>query len=471
MLRITGSASRACDGIDRRELMRIGALSLFPTVTLPRLLEAAQGTSRSLPQRVKSVVLLNLFGGPSHIDMFDLKPEAPSDIRGEFKPISSSLPGLQICEHMPRIAGWMDRATLIRTITHNYNSHHPYTLLTGDSQATNTKPARPQRTNHPSMGSLCNYLGVGQADVAPYVFMPAYPGYTQNPRPGGYAGYLGKRYDPLFTECDPKFDRTGSFYDPVLPVGAPLPPAMQPLPDVTLGRLSTRESLRNQVHHRFNQLASSSSVDAMSGFQQQAYALLTSGKTRDAFDLSQESAQVHERYGRHLYGQCMLTARRLVEAGTTFVAVNWEVAVETHGGHWDTHSKNFEMLKFHLPVLDQICTALVADLDERGLLDSTLFVVTGEMGRTPKVTKSAGRNHWPQCGFCLLLGGGTKKGMVCGASDKHGGYPIDRPVSPGDLVATIYYLLGIDPNLTVPDLQNRPIHISHGGEPVHEVIA
>ena len=471
MLRITGRASRACDRVDRRELMRLGALSLFPSVTLPRLLEAGQGPGRKLPQRAKSVVLLNLFGGPSHIDMFDLKPDAPSEVRGEFNPIDTSLAGLQICEHLPKIAGWMDRASLIRTITHNYNSHHPYTLLTGYSKATNVNPARPHRTNHPSMGSLCSYLGVGQPDVVPYVFMPAYPGYTQNPRPGGYAGYLGGRYDPLFTECEPKFDREGSFYDPVMPVGAPLPPAMQPLPQVTLGRLNSRESLRNQVQRRFNQLASSSAVETMSGFQRQAYTLLTSGKTRDAFDLSREPARAHERYGRHLYGQCMLTARRLVEAGTTFVAVNWEVAVETHGGHWDTHSKNFEMLRFHLPMLDQICTALVHDLDERGLLDSTLFIVTGEMGRTPKVTTNAGRNHWPQCGFCLLAGGGTQNGMVYGETDKHAGYPVERPVSPGDLVATIYSLLGIDPQMTVPDLQSRPIHISHGGEPIHGILA
>ena len=167
----------------------------------------------------------------------------------------------------------------------------------------------------------------------------------------------------------------------------------------------------------------------------------------------------------------MLAARRLVEAGTTFVAVNWEVDVEKIGGHWDMHHNNFRMLKFNLPILDQICTALFEDLAQRGLLDSTLVVVTGEMGRSPKINDNAGRNHWPQYGFCLLIGGGVKNGLVYGVTDRYGGYPIDRPVSPGDLVATIYQLLGIDPETTVPDLQNRPVQISHGGKPLAEVIA
>ncbi len=470
MLRIIGPASRACDGVNRRDLMRIGALSLFPGVTWPRLLQAASSSQSSRPGSAKSVVLLNLFGGPSHLDMFDMKPAAPDDIRGEFKPISTSLPGLQICEHLPKLASWMHRATLIRTVTHNYNSHHPYVVLSGDGEATNDKPARPLPTNHPSMGSVCHYLLDVPGDVPPYVFLPDVPGYTQTPRPGGYAGYLGKRFDPLFTTCDPSFERAGGFYDPVLPMGVPTSPTLQLPRDLTIAGIEQRRTLLEQLNEHLLPLSSSPMVDAMDGFQQQAFSLLTSGKTRTAFDLSEEPGEVHERYGRNLYGQCMLMARRLVEAGTTFVTVNWEVAVEKLGGHWDMHQNNFGMLKFNLPLLDQICTALIEDLAERDLLESTMVIVTGEMGRSPRVNREAGRDHWPQCGFCLLIGAGISQGMVYGTSDKQGGYPIDRPVSPGDLVATIYQLLGIDPETTVPDLQGRPIHISHGGKPITEVI-
>ena len=471
MFRITGPVSQACDGINRRDLLRIGSLSLLPTgIALPQHL-AAQQSSIKRPAAAQSVILLNLFGGPSHIDMFDMKPQAPSQIRGEFKPISTSLPGLQICEHLPRIATWMNRGSLIRTITHSYNSHHPYTLLTGYSKATNTNPARPQPTNHPSMGSICHYFGLNRPGAVPQVFIPDYPGYTQNPRPGGYGGYLGKGYDPLFTSCRPQFSRKGSFYDPVTPIGRPLPPSMNQSSDITVGRLHQRYSLLQQVGRNFNALSTSPNVVGMNKFQQQAFSLLTSGKTRDAFDLDREPERVHQRYGRNLYGQSMLTARRLVEAGTTFVTVNWEVAVETHGGHWDMHQKNFAMLKSHLPILDQMVTALLDDLDKRGRLSSTLVVVTGEMGRTPKVNAKAGRDHWPSCGFCLLFGGGIGSGRVYGKSDKHGGYPIEDPVTPGDLVATIYQLLGIDPTATVPDRLNRPIHISHGGKAIAAIQA
>ena len=211
-------------------------------------------------------------------------------------------------------------------------------------------------------------------------------------------------------------------------------------------------------------------MDGFSSFQRRALEMLTSSKTRDAFDLSQEPGRVRDRYGRHLYGSSLLAARRLVEAGSTFVAFHWECAVENYGGHWDTHQNNFNMLRFHLPMLDQMLTALLDDLEDRGLLDTTLVVVTGEMGRTPRIGKKAGRDHWPQCGFCLMLGGGARRGVVHGTTDKHAGYPIDHPVSPGDLVATIYTLLGVDADSTVPDRLCRPIGISHGGRPIEAVI-
>ena len=206
----------------------------------------------------------------------------------------------------------------------------------------------------------------------------------------------------------------------------------------------------------------------MSSFQQQVFKILTGSKTRLAFDLSQESDATRDRYGRHIWGSSLLIARRLVEAGTTFTTIHWESKGKQH---WDLHANNFGMLKSHLPQLDQMIPSLILDLEERGLLDSTLVVVMGEMGRTPRVNAKSGRDHWPQCGFSLLFGGGLKRGFVLGKTDSQAGYPVDRPVSAGDMVATIYRLLGGNSAMTVPDLSDRPIHICHGGEPVHEVIA
>jgi hypothetical protein len=473
VLRVLGRPGNACDGLTRRDLLRVGGLSLFTSITLPRVL-AARETARSAAPRSKarSVILLNLFGGPSHLDMFDLKPEAPAEVRGEFKPIATSVPGLQICELLPETARRMHRATLIRTVSHGYNSHNPYGVLTGFTGGNDRENYYAKRSDHPGIGSLCLALGLGGKTVPPYVYMPAYAGYTQGLRRAGpYGGYLGSQYDPLFSVCDPKFERKGSFYDPVLPMGEPTLQALDALPGVTADRLDRRRSLLEQIDASMERIEAGPQLASMGSFQRQAFEILTSSKTRRAFDLSDESEAARDRYGRHLYGSSLLTARRLVEAGSTFVCVNWECAVETHGGHWDMHSNNFGMLRFNLPILDQIYAALVDDLDQRGLLDTTLVIVMGEMGRTPKVNGNAGRDHWPQCGFALFTGGGVKAGCIHGTTDKHAAYPETHPVSQADVVATIYHLLGIDYRLTVPDLINRPVPISHGGEPVWGVLA
>ena len=473
MLRILGARARACDGVTRRELMRVGALSLFSGITLPRMLEAASRSTRPRGT-AKSVILLNLFGGPSHLDMFDMKPEAPPEIRGEFQPIATSLPGLQICEHMPQTAKRMHKGTLIRTVTHGYNSHNPYNVLTGYTGGNDRENYFAKRTDHPSMGAVCQYAGIMPQGVPPYVFMPAHAGYSQGLRRAGpYGGYLGSQYDPCFTVCDPKFEREfdqeKSSYDPVAPFGEPKLPSLDGLPEVSANRLDRRRSLLEQIESRASDLDSSRAVERLNHFQRQAFSLLISSKTRMAFDLSQEPAKLRERYGPTLYGSCMLVARRLVEADVTFVAVNTE---SKGAGHWDSHENNFGMLKkFHLPMLDQVYAALIDDLEQRGLLDSTLVVVMGEMGRTPKVNRKAGRDHWPQCGFSLLTGGGVQAGMVYGATDKQAAYPEEHPVSPGDIVATIYQLLGVDPEMHVPDLGGRPIPIAHGGSPIWDVIA
>ncbi|MFP6648568.1 MAG: DUF1501 domain-containing protein [Pirellulaceae bacterium] len=223
-----------------------------------------------------------------------------------------------------------------------------------------------------------------------------------------------------------------------------------------------------QIDAELKSVEKRGTVRRLGNFREKAFELLTSTKTRSAFDLDQEPQEVRDRYGSHVWGTSALIARRLVEAGTMLVTIHWEAK---GNNHWDLHGNNFGMLRSHLPQLDQFVQALVLDLEERGLLETTLVVVMGEMGRTPKINAKAGRDHWPQCGFSLLFGGGTRRGCVIGATDKTAAYPIDRPVSAGDMAATIYHLLGVDASLTVPDLGNRPVHISHGGLPVKEALA
>lgn len=471
MLKILGHRTRLCDGISRRELMSVGALSLFSGMTLPRFLHAA-GKGGRRQGTAKSVILFNLLGGPSHMDMFDMKPLAPPEIRGEFRPIETSLPGLAICEHLPQTAKWMHRASLIRTITHGYNAHNPLAVLTGFAGG-NPAQVTAERTDPPDIGAICQYLERGPRDLPGAVCLPCYPGWGEKiRRPGPYGGYLGSQYDPLFSLCNPTFARAPKvpYYDPVRPIGEPLMPSLDALPEMTANRLDRRRSVLDQLDQEFQRVGSSRAVARMDQFQSRAFSMLSSSKTRDAFDLSQEPAAVRDRYGRNLSGASLLVARRLVEAGVTFVTVNAEI-FGMNGHSYDMHENNFGMLKDeNLPILDMGYPALVQDLEDRGLLDSTLVVVMGEMGRSPRVNGKAGRDHWPQCSFSLLTGGGVKSGMVFGATDKHAGYPVTHPVSPGDVVATIYHLLGIDPHLTVPDLSGRPIAIAHGGDPIWGVI-
>jgi len=471
MIRVFGRPTTACDGISRRELLQVGGLSLFPALTLPRYLHAKQANGPHHNSSAKSVILINLFGGPPHQDMFDLKPNAPANVRGEFNPIDSSVTGVQVCELLPQTAQIMDRLTLIRTYSHKYNSHNPYNVLTGFDGGSDRENYFAKRSDHPSIGSVCQHLDMGPKDIPRYVVMPAYPGFSQALRRAGpYGGYLGSQYDPLITVCTPSFekDKAGEFYKPVTPGGEPLLPSLDNLEGVTADRLNRRKTLLQQIDESVSSLENTRATKSMTKFQEQVFSLLTSTKTRSAFNLSLEKDSVRERFGRNLWGSSCLVARRLVEAGSTFVAVNWEDA--NSGGHWDMHSNTFGMLRVHLPVLDQMVSALILDLEERGLLDSTLVVVMGEMGRTPRINGNSGRDHWPQCGFALLAGGGVQKGIVIGKTDNQAAYPTDRPVSAGDMAATIYQLLGVNPQMLVHDLNGRPIPVSHGGKPVFEAI-
>lgn len=470
MLSVFGCSANSDHGLNRREILRAGGLSLFG-LSLPGLLSAAeQGTDRS-SARCKSVILFNLLGGPSHMDMFDMKPQAPVEIRGEFQPIDTSLPGLQICEHLPNVARWMHKASLIRTISHTYNSHDPLPIMTGYTDANPQLQAQP--TDPPDIGAICQYLGIGPEDVPRAVCLPCYPGWGETYRRGGpYGGFLGSQYDPLFAMCNPTFAREPktNYYDPVMPIGEPYLPGLDNQPGMTADRFGLRRSLVQQLDDQFQRVSRSSAQDRLDRFQRRAYEMLTSSKTRDAFDLSKEPANIRDRYGRNLYGSSLLIARRLAEVGVPFISVHQEIF--RHYGHsYDMHENNFSMLKDHnLPILDQVYPALIQDLEERGLLESTLVIVMGEMGRSPRVNGKAGRDHWPQCGFSLLTGGGVKAGTVYGTTDKQAAYPVTNPVHPSDLVATVYHLLGIDPHLEVRDRLGRPFPIARGGDPIQGIL-
>ncbi len=470
MLRILGRGSTLCDRVPRREALRVGGLALLSGATWPQRVPAAAALPASHSGAAKSVILINLFGGPPHQDLFDLKPDAPKEVRGEFSPISTSIPGVQIGELLPEIAQVMDRCTLIRTYSHKYNSHNPYNVFTGFDGGNDRENYFAKRSDHPSIASVCMSVRPPSGDIPPYVILPAYPGYSQALRRSGpYGAYLGSQYDPLFTLWDPQFPgKSKDFYEHFTAQGQPVLPSLDGLPNITADRLDRRQTLLEQIDRQTAALERSRVVEGMAHFQRQVFTLLTSPKTRSAFDLSRESDVSRDRYGRHLWGSSLLLCRRLVEAGSLFVSVNWEA---DNGNHWDLHENNFGMCRAQAPILDQMVSALILDLEARGMLETTLVIVMGEMGRSPRINAKAGRDHWPQCGFALLAGGGMKRGLVVGKTDGQAGYPIERPVSAGDLASTIYHLLGIDYNLTVNDLTDRPNHISHGGEPVWEALA
>lgn len=458
-------------GPTRRRIVQAGGASFFGGMSLPRLLRGSERAKDSNTPKIRSVILFNLLGGPSHIDMFDMKPDAPAEIRGEFGSIQTSLPGLRICELLPNTARLMHKACLIRTISHTYDSHDPMAIMTGFTRGNPQLQAQP--TDPPDIGAICQYVGLGPKDVPGAVCLPCFPGWGENGyrRGGPYGGFLGSRYDPLFSLCDPKFSREPKlkYYDPVMPEGMPFLADMDSESNFEDSRLTVRKNLLESF--------SSGKIDdhfadlPIERFQRKAFDLLTARKTRDAFDLTMEPDHVRDRYGRNLYGSSLLVARRLVEAGVPFVSVHQEIF--RHYGHsYDMHARNFPMLRdFNLPILDQVYPALIEDLERRGLLESTLVIVMGEMGRSPRVNGAGGRDHWPKCGFSLLTGGGIRPGTIYGTSDKIGAYPTIDPVHPSDLVATVYRLLGIDPDMEIQDRLGRPFTIAQGGVPIAGILA
>lgn len=474
-----GSPRRCCDGLTRRETLKAGALSLLGGFfNLPNLYALEEKrSSENRPGKAKNVILLYLLGGAATQDMYDLKPDGPEGVRSQFKPIATNVTGIQICEHLPRSARWMHKTALVRSVNHKAGCHNCLPSYAGFEQ---TMPDQhPRDTDPPSMGSICEYLRRGERDFPDYIYLPHWLGWGQAfRRAGPYGGFLGKRYDPLITECTPYADK-GS---PEPKAGYPLTVRGEPIlpnntleADLTLDRLNTRRNLLQQVDEQLRRVEGQSALGSYDRAQQRAFNVLTSSRMRAAFDLKHEDSRLLDRYGRTLFGHSTVIARRLVEEGVRFVNVTWDLywdRIKIDYDAWDTHNRNFPILKENkLPHLDQTYTALLEDLEHRGLLDDTLVVIMSEMGRTPKINANGGRDHWTFCYSVLFAGAGIRGGTVYGASDAQAAYVKDLPVSTADICATIYHCLGIDPEMTVPDRSGRPVPISHGGRPIQSILA
>jgi hypothetical protein len=437
----------------RRQLLQVGALGGLG-LSLPGLLRAADSTGH-LKVRAKAVIFLHQFGGPSHHDTVDMKPNAPDAIRGEFRPIDTTLPGVQVCERLPRFAQIMHKVTLVRSLRHEMKNHNSagYYSLTGYNPPSDDQRLRDSRDLFPAYGSVVDRLAPARGGVPTFVSYP-YIISDGSVTPGQHASFLGKAHDPLFLSQDPN---SPDFRLPELSLPANLTPE----------RLDNRREVLKLIDQQTELLEFSARARGLDAHYERALTMLSSPAVKKAFDLSSEPATVRDRYGRTTYGQGCLLARRLVEAGARFINVYLSQSIGGCEGGWDTHGFNSKPMypilkKYLLPLADQTLPTLLDDLESRGLLDTTLVVWVGEFGRSPRINNLAGRDHWPQCYPALLAGGGVKRGYVFGSSDKNGAYPASDPVRPEDLSATMFHLLGIDPKTEIRDALNRPLPISSG---------
>lgn len=423
-------------GLGRRSFLRLGALGVAGIGLADYLrLSHLHGARAGQPLRDKHAIFINLVGGPSHHDTFDPKPNAPVEIRGEFG-VARTKTGTLICDLLPRLAGCADKYTLIRSVTHNLGAHS----LAGQFITTGNRPL--PSLQYPTYGAVVAKEKGAPQDVPPFVGIPD----------GGGGGYLGIASSAYGVGGDPNAKDFG-VRSLSLPTG------------FTLNRLTRRVSLVQALEGDASGDRRPDLLDGMDRFAQQAYSIISSSRTRDAFDIHREAGQVRDGFGRHTFGQSLLLARRLIEAGIRFVSVNFPTT-------WDTHANNFKELRERLlPSLDQGLSALLLDLHTRGLLSSTVVFVTGEFGRTPKINKDAGRDHWPNVFTMLLAGGGLKAGQVIGKSDGEGAQPVDRPVSPEDVAATFFKLFGIDHRKEYQTPTGRPLQIVRDGTIIPELLA
>lgn len=444
-------------GLTRRNMLEIGAIGAL-NLALPQVLAAQERrAARDDAPKADSCILVFLNGGPSHLDMWDMKPDLPSEMRSEFQPISTSVPGIQVCEHLPRLARLMAHCSLVRSVHHKEVAHAPavYTALTGIPSGVRAGIVGARPTDHPAIGSVVGRFRPPTSQVLPYVLMPylTQEGAGGPPQPGFLGGWLGKTHDPLLALR-----------------GGPGPddfnlPALSPGIGLTGQRLRDRQQLLGSLNHTGT--GHSGPGEELDRLQARACDLLISSAAQRAFQLDQEPAQVREAYGRNIYGQSLLLARRVIEAGTRLACISW---APDANATWDTHGQNFAKLKGTLlPQFDLGFSALLDDLVARGLLERTLVVVMGEIGRTPKINNGAGRDHWEHCYTVLFAGGGTRGGFVHGASDKRGAYPTQCPVTASDVVATIYHALGIPLDLELRDRLDRPLFLLPEGTPIRDV--
>ena len=477
--------------LSRRSALQIGGLGLLG-LSVPRMLRASEQEVQHPPAKAKSVIFLYQFGGPSHVDTFDLKLDAPDGVRTRFESIATTLPGLRVCEHLPETAKVMDKVTLIHSVTHSMKNHNSasYYALTGHAPPLDDIRLRDSDDLFPAYGSVVSRFHPGERGTSVPRFgeadhgrgrrefddsrsradLPSFAAFPHVIRdgsvtPGQRATFLGKSYDPLLITEDPNDDH---FQLPEFS-----------LPDgVSADRLASRREMQRLVNRQTALLEYSAEARGLDAYYERALTMLTSPRVRRAFDLSSEPADVRDRYGRSTYGQSCLLARRLVEAGVSFVNVYFSSSIggrsKTSGG-WDTHgfdnTRAYEILPvWQLPQTDHTLPVLLNDLDQRGLLDETLVVWMGEFGRTPKINDNVSRDHWPQCYTALLAGGGVKRGCRYGESDRHGAYPASDAVKPDDLAATMFHLLGINPHTMMRDALDRPLPLA-GGEPISGVIA
>lgn len=452
--------------VSRRAMIQIGGASLL-NLSLPQLLHAdaqARAQAHTQPGRLAkptadACIIVFLNGGPSHLDMWDMKPDAPQEIRGEFRPISTTLPGMQFSEHLPLLARHAHRCTVIRSAHHGVNNSHAaavYCGLTGHDRGELGGGAKP--TDNPAIGSVVGMLRKPEAPVVPYVSLPyiTAEGAGGPPQPGFYGGWLGRSHDPFFVLKDPN---AADFAMPELTLPH----------EVTTDRFRQRRGLVRALGASPESLESNGKMRDMDAFQTQACDLLNSPAMRRAFRIDLEDPRTRDRYGRNIYGQSVLLSRRLIEAGTRVSCISW---APDANATWDTHGNNFKTLKKTLlPQLDMAVSSLLEDLVLRGMLERTLVVVMGEFGRSPKINAGAGRDHW-NFGYSLMLaGGGIKAGHIHGSSDKIGARPNSDAVTPAEIIATIYHCLGVSHDLELRDQLNRPLTVVPHGGVIHGVLA
>jgi len=430
-----------CDGQSRRDVLRLGVAGLFGSAwTLPRLLAAK-------PTRDVSLIYLFLHGGLSTIDTFDMKPDAPAEFRGEFKPAATAIPGVQFCDLLPRVAGQAKRFSLVRSFRHHNSDHGPgdHYMLTGYFPGAGFNPTVSPNNTRPSFGSIVARKLGPRGSVPPYVCLPKL-------HPSCGSAYLGPAAAPFVIDADPNA--------PDFTV-----PDIVPPPTVAANRLDDRKALLGELDRfqRDGEAAVNKQADTVGVFQRKAFELTASAATRKAFDIHAEPDKLRDEYGRHNLGQSCLMARRLVEAGVRCVTIDHS--------NWDTHDNNFAVLKGQLlPALDTAMAALFRDLADRGLLETTLVVVTGEFGRTPRINKNAGRDHWGPAFTVALGGGGIQGGRVVGKTDAKAERPASDPYGPEDLAATICRLMGIDGEEELLTPEGRPVKIVNDGKVIHELL-